>query len=162
MDSLSQRSIRLQMLSVAELVCPLDGDLLARIVLVERGIKLESLVCGKCRHVFISGLDAGRLVGSSQFRSWCERVGGGRGAPCPRCQILMDRRSIERNYEGVPIDLCKSCGGVWLAAKNLPDFRDGLGPINAGGTDWYYAGGFSGGGAGGIGGCDGGGGGGCG
>ena len=81
---------------------------------------IDEDVCGGCGGRFLSGQVSDRFV---VFELGIERdvlreiasLFSGPRLPCPGCQGLM--RSLR--LRGVPVDLCLSCGGLWLDAGEL-------------------------------------------
>lgn len=81
---------------------------------------IDEDVCGGCGGRFLSGQVSDRVVVFElgierdvlrEIASWFS----GPRLPCPGCQGLM--RSLR--LRGVPVDLCLSCGGLWLDAGEL-------------------------------------------
>lgn len=93
--------------------CPRD-----RTPLVEQ--KLEGVTvdeCPKCHGAFFDAKEIGRATGDKELAQYLAQVHGSASSPmvCPACGQLMDLDKID----GVEIDHCTKCYGVWLDAGEL-------------------------------------------
>lgn len=93
--------------------CPRD-----RTPLVEQ--KLENVTvdsCSKCGGIFFDAYELGRVTGDKELAKYLAQVHGAASSPmvCPGCGGLMDLDKIE----GMEIDHCTKCLGVWLDAGEM-------------------------------------------
>lgn len=107
--------------------CPRDRTPLAH-------EKIGSVVvdrCPKCRGAFFDAAEVGRLTKDKELAKYLACVHGAATSPmvCPACGGLMDLDKVD----GVEMDHCTSCLGVWLDAGELDRLKArGEGALSAG------------------------------
>lgn len=93
--------------------CPRDRTVLQQ----QKMEKVTVDVCPACSGAFFDADELGRVVGDKDLGRYLRQVHGAASSPmvCPACGDLMDLDRIE----GVDIDHCTSCHGVWLDAGEM-------------------------------------------
>lgn len=102
--------------------CPVDGgemaldtfDVNARIVPFHQ--------CGKCEGSFVAGEDLQKFAKDAHVKLDGDRLAEpshGQWRHCPNCVRGMQ----EQHLQGINLDFCTSCGGVWYDAGELRRFR---------------------------------------
>lgn len=99
--------------------CPRDGGALRE----EGHASLHVDHCGACRGIFLDGIEVHRIVGDKELAfELASRRGKAHEAPlaCPACLAPMALSSLD----GLVVDHCRACLGVWLDAGELSRLAD--------------------------------------
>ena len=83
------------------------------------GVRVE--VCTDCRGIWF---DKGELEAAVSVAAKDLRLTGdttGTGLVCPACRKLLYSMCYPQTY--VRVDMCNSCGGLWLDVKELREIR---------------------------------------
>lgn len=107
--------------------CPRDRSLLAQQKL--DGVTVD--VCPTCSGAFFDADELGRVTGDKELAKYLAEVHGKASSPmvCPACGGLMDLDKVD----GVEVDHCTSCYGVWLDAGEMDRLAErGEGALEAG------------------------------
>ena len=93
--------------------CPRDRSPLAARKL--EGVTVDE--CPTCGGAFFDANELGRATGDKELARYLSQVHGAATSPmvCPACGHLMDLDKVD----GVEIDHCTSCLGVWLDAGEM-------------------------------------------
>jgi Zn-finger nucleic acid-binding protein len=93
--------------------CPTHWKpLVARTVPVP-GLDVKVDECPTCQGVFLDRGEVGRLTGNDQLNTYLTKHAGldsDSARVCPACGMVMDMEDCD----GVRVDVCLSCFGVWL------------------------------------------------
>lgn len=93
--------------------CPRDRTALVQQAL--EGVAVDA--CPKCSGAFFDADELGRATGDKELKQYLASVHGAASSPmvCPACGGLMDLDKVD----GVEIDHCTDCQGVWLDAGEM-------------------------------------------
>jgi Zn-finger nucleic acid-binding protein len=80
-------------------------------------------VCPKCNGIWLDKGELNKILKDKKLSNYLTKhIGTKSTSPmvCPRCGMTMD---IER-AEDIEVDVCLSCGGVWLDEGELEDLKE--------------------------------------
>lgn len=97
--------------------CPRDGSLLDE----KRVERVNVDVCPQCSGTFFDAIELRRVVGDARLALALAEEQGKTDAPlaCPACAATMHLDHVE----GIAIDHCPSCLGLWLDAGEVERLR---------------------------------------
>ncbi len=106
-----------------EIDCPKDWVKMEQKEVKVIGPNVTIDECPKCHGIFLDSGELKKLIKDKKLSDYLTKDIGTQSKSqlvCPRCGGLMD---IEKADE-IEVDVCLSCGGVWLDAGELQDLRD--------------------------------------
>ena len=80
-------------------------------------------VCPKCKGIWLDKGELGKFLKDRKLTNYLTKhIGTKSRSPmvCPRCGMTMD---VEK-AEGIEVDVCLSCGGVWLDQGELDKLKE--------------------------------------
>ena len=80
-------------------------------------------ICPKCRGIWLDHGELNKLLRNRKLSDYLTKHIGTQSKSklvCPRCGGLMDIEAAE----GVEVDVCLSCNGVWLDCKELEKLKE--------------------------------------
>ena len=88
----------------------------------EAGVMID--ICTSCRGTFLDAGEGGRFVDDEQKLAdtlAAPLLDPQTGHPCPRCNSVTTEGGLfEKTFR---VELCESCGGMWLVSKQLSKLR---------------------------------------
>ena len=86
------------------------------------GLDVKADHCPKCAGVFLDENELKRLTGKRNVNQLITEYLGvdvGSDLVCPKCGGLMDDEHFQGEGEKITLDVCTTCKGVWLDAREL-------------------------------------------
>lgn len=109
------------------LTCPKCTQELKKLSL-EAELELEH--CSSCKGYWLDQGELARSVGAEEdFPDYAQSMASDREVPfkCPRCETTkLLRVPYHPNRPALHVDICPSCHGIWLDAKELAEVRSTL------------------------------------
>lgn len=103
--------------------CPIDWTPLVAESISVPGFDVQADRCAKCKGLFLDKGEIKRITGNDKLNELLTKhLAGDSDSPlvCPACGWTMDMEDAD----GVRVDVCLKCFGVWLDAGELDQLKE--------------------------------------